>query len=175
VFAASNSCLTVMGDREVWFATGGPSAARVFHSRDGGRTWTVAATPIRNDGAGAGIFSLAFADAQHGVVVGGDYNKPADASHNIAVTSDGGRTWTEPAGRHPSGYRSAVVYLPGRRVWIATGPSGSDASTDGGNNWAPFDSGAYNALSFLAGGEGWAVGPEGRLAEFRAMPGRRAP
>ena len=41
-FAASNSCLTLMGTREIWFATGGPGAARVFHSRDAGRTWTVA-------------------------------------------------------------------------------------------------------------------------------------
>jgi len=166
-FAASNSCLTVMGDGEVWFATGGPAAARVFHSRDAGQTWTVATTPIRNDGASAGIFSLAFADARHGVAVGGDYAKPADAARNIAITSDGGRTWTEPSGQRPGGFRSAVAYLAGRGVWIATGTSGSDVSTDNGSSWEPFDSGAYNAISFAAGGSGWAVGPEGRLAEFR--------
>jgi photosystem II stability/assembly factor-like uncharacterized protein len=169
-FAASNTCLIVMGKREAWFATGGPGAARVFHSSDAGRTWTVAPTPIRNDGASAGIFSLAFADARHGIAVGGDYSKPSDSSHNIAITSDGGLTWSEPTGRHPGGYRSAMAYLQDRHMWIATGTSGSDVSTDGGNNWIPFDTGAYNALA-----SGWAVGPEGRLAEFRSTPARRAP
>jgi photosystem II stability/assembly factor-like uncharacterized protein len=163
-FAASNSCLTVMGDGEVWFASGGPGAARIFHSRDGGQTWMSAATPIRNDSASAGIFSLAFSDSRHGVAVGGDYTKSADASHNVAVSSDSGRTWTEPSGNRPAGFRSAVAYLAGRGMWIATGTSGSDVSTDNGNTWKQFDSGAFNAISFTSDGAGWAVGPKGRLA-----------
>jgi len=77
----------------VWFGTGGPGGARVFHSEDGGVTWAVAKTPIRNDGASAGIFSLAFPDAKRGIAVGGDYNKPTETPGNIAVTSDGGKTW----------------------------------------------------------------------------------
>ncbi len=166
-FAASNSCLTVMGASEVWFASGGPGAARVFHSMDSGRTWAVAPTTIRSDAPSAGIFSLAFSDARHGVAVGGDYTKAADASHNVAITSDSGRTWTEPSGQHPGGYRSAVAFLPGRGMWIATGPSGSDVSTDNGNTWKQFDSGSYNAVSFTPDGTGWTVGPKGRLAEFR--------
>jgi photosystem II stability/assembly factor-like uncharacterized protein len=166
-FAASNSCLTVMGDGEVWFASGGPGAARIFHSRDDGRTWMAAATPIRNDAASAGIFSLAFSDARHGVAVGGDYTKAADASHNVAITSDGGRTWTEPSGKHPNGYRSAVAFLAGSGMWIATGPSGSDVSTDNGNTWKQFDSGSFNAVNFTPNGTGWAVGTNGRLAEYR--------
>ena len=89
-FAASNSCLTLFGERDVWFATGGPGAARVFHSNDRGRTWTVATTPIRNDGPSAGIFSLAFADARHGIAVGGDYSKDKEDRQNIALTTDGG-------------------------------------------------------------------------------------
>jgi len=163
-FAASDSCLTVLGDGEVWFASGGPGAARIFRSVDAGRSWMVAATPIRNDASSAGIFSLAFSDAKHGVAVGGDYTKAADASHNIAITSDGGRTWTEPSGKHPGGFRSAVAFLAGRGMWITTGPSGSDVSTDNGNNWKQFDSGAFNAISFAPDGTGWAAGPKGRLA-----------
>jgi photosystem II stability/assembly factor-like uncharacterized protein len=164
-FAASGTCLIVMGSREAWFGTGGVEGARVFHSTDGGVTWTVATTPIRNDSAAAGIFSLAFSDPRHGIAVGGDYSKPEDSAHNIAVTADGGKTWTEPAGR-PSGFRSAVTYLPDVKAWIATGTSGSDISTDGGNTWKNFDTGNYNAVSFISSKDGWAAGPKGRLAKF---------
>jgi photosystem II stability/assembly factor-like uncharacterized protein len=165
-FAASGTCLVTMGKRDAWFATGGPGAARVFHSGDRGETWTIASTPIRNDGSAAGVFSLAFSDSRHGIAVGGDYSKPESAERNVAVTSDGGRTWTEPPG-HPKGFRSAVVYLPGRKVWIGVGTSGSDISSDDGKTWKPFDSGAYNATSFVSGKAGWAVGPGGRVAVFQ--------
>lgn len=166
-FAASGTCLIALGKSDAWFATGGPGAARVFHSGDRGVTWTVATTPIRNDGASAGIFSLAFSDSRHGIAVGGDYNKPDDAGHNVAITSDGGATWTEPTGSHPAGFRSAVAYLADRKVWIAAGTSGSDISSDGGMNWKRFDSGAFNAISFASAKAGWAAGPRGRVAGFQ--------
>ena len=163
-FAASNTSLALRGAAEAWFATGGKGAARVFHSTDGGRSWTVATTPIRDDSASAGIFSLAFADALHGIAVGGDYNQPAASLHNIAITSDGGRTWTEPYGSPPAGFRSVVQYLPDAHMWIASGTSGSDVSSDGGRTWRTFDRGAFNAVSFFGRDAGWAVGPKGRIA-----------
>jgi photosystem II stability/assembly factor-like uncharacterized protein len=159
-FAASNSSLVVMGANEAWFGTGGPAGARVFHTSDGGKSWTVAATPVRNDGPAAGIFSLAFSDSQHGIAVGGDYSKPTEDLKNIATTSDGGRTWTAPAGR-PKGFRSAVEWLAEKKAWLVTGTSGSDVSTDGGNSWKNFDSGNFNALGGM-----WAVGPRGRIARL---------
>ena len=166
-FAASNTCLTLLGSRDAWFATGGPGAARVFHSQDRGRSWTVATTPIRNDGPSAGIFSLAFRDARHGVAVGGDYSKDSEDRQNIALTNDGRRSWAAPPNTGPKGFRSAVAWLPGRKLWIVTGTSGSDVSRDNGKTWKRFDSGAYNAMSFVPSGDGWAVGPQGRIARFQ--------
>jgi photosystem II stability/assembly factor-like uncharacterized protein len=165
-FAASGTGITVLGTSDVWIGTGGKGAARVYHSKDGGRTWTVAATPIRADSAAAGIFSLAFSDAMHGVAVGGDYNKANDETGNIAVTADGGATWTKPDGTAPKGFRSAVAYLADRKLWIAAGPSGADVSTDGGKSWKQFDTGNYNAISFVSSRAGWAVGARGRIAVF---------
>ncbi len=165
-FAASNSCLVVRGKHDAWYATGGTGAGRVFHSKDGGRHWTVVATPIRNDAASAGIFSIAFADARHGMAVGGDYAKDKEDRGNIVVTTDGGRSWTAPAAR-PAGFRSALAYLPNRKAWIVTGTSGSDVSTDGGATWKLFDSGSYNAMSFVSSRAGWAVGGHGQVARFR--------
>jgi photosystem II stability/assembly factor-like uncharacterized protein len=165
-FAASNSCLTLQERREVWFGTGGISGARVFHSQDAGQTWTVSSTPLGKGSAGTGLFSLAFADSPHGVAVGGDYQKPSDTQENIALTSDDGRTWTAPTGAHPNGYRSSVVYVGARRVWIAAGTSGSDISHDGGQTWTAFDSTGYNAVA--ATGEAvWAVGPQGHIARLQ--------
>jgi photosystem II stability/assembly factor-like uncharacterized protein len=161
-FAASNSCLVVRGSREVWFGTGGLGGARVFHSTDAGQTWTVAKTPIRNDGASAGIFSLAFSDSKHGIAVGGDYKQPTEVTGLIAMTSDGGKTWTSPKGS-PGGFRSDVKYLADEKLWIAIGTSGSDFSKDQGGSWKPFDPGNYNALS-LAEFHAWAVGPKGAIA-----------
>jgi len=165
-FAASNSCLALWGKKEVWFATGGPGSARVFHSGDSGHTWTVASTPMRSDGAAAGIFAVTFTDGRHGMVVGGDYSKDKEDRQNIAMTSDGGRTWTTPASR-PGGFRSAAAFIPAHKLWLVTGTSGSDSSDDGGKTWKPFDSGAYNAMSFVKSGAGWAVGPQGRIARFQ--------
>src|SRR5665811_1381235 len=156
------------GSGDAFLATGGPSAARIFHSRDRGLSWTVAGTPIRHDSPSAGIFSLAFADPSHGIAVGGDYSKDTDDRQNIALTSDGGRSWSSPPNAGPKGFRSAVSYVPGRKLWIVTGTSGSDLSGDGGKTWKLFDSGAYNAMSFVPGGAGWAVGPQGRIARFLA-------
>jgi photosystem II stability/assembly factor-like uncharacterized protein len=166
-FAASNTCLFVRGLSEVWYITGGTGAGRVFHSTDGGRTWSVAPAPIRNDSASAGIFSIAFADSTHGMVVGGDYSKDKEDRQNIAVTTDGGRTWSAPT-VGPHGFRSAIAWLPGSRLWIATGTSGSDISTDNGKTWKLFDEGSYNAMSFTSSGAGWAVGGRGRIARFQA-------
>ena len=53
-----------------------------------------------------------------------------------------------------------------RKMWLVTGTSGSDASADSGTAWKPFDSGTFNAMSFV-GGAGWAVGARGRIATFR--------
>jgi photosystem II stability/assembly factor-like uncharacterized protein len=159
-FAASNSSIAVLGTSEVWFGTGGPGGARVFHSQDGGKTWKVSTTPIRNDAAAAGIFSLAFSNALHGIAVGGDYSKPPEDSKNIALTTDGGVTWTEPPAR-PKGFRSAIAWLPDRKAWLATGTSGSDISTDGAKSWTTFDTGNYNAFSLQ-----WAVGPRGRIGRL---------
>lgn len=161
-FAASNTCLAVRGAREAWFATSG---ARVFHTTDGGETWSASKTPMRRDSASSGIFSLAFSDARHGVAVGGDYNKTAETAGNVALTSNSGKTWTAPASG-PAGFRSAVLYLPGAKMWIAAGTSGSDVSLDGGASWKQFDSGNYNALAAAAGSV-WAVGPKGAIARLQ--------
>ena len=95
-------------DQTIWFATGG-KAARVFHSPDRGKTWEAFNTPVLHGPESAGIFSIGFRDARHGVIVGGDYKHPDDDGPNLAFTEDGGKTWTL-SELHPQAYFSAVAY-----------------------------------------------------------------
>lgn len=95
-------------DPNIWLATGGKTA-RVFHSPDAGETWQVFNTPIIHGPASAGIFSIAFRDALHGVIAGGDYKRPNEDGPNLAFTSDGGKTWTL-SDLKPQAYFSAVAY-----------------------------------------------------------------
>jgi photosystem II stability/assembly factor-like uncharacterized protein len=161
-FAASGTCLVTHGANDVWFCTGGAKTARVFHSKDRGRNWSVSETPILAGTDSAGIFSLAFRDRDHGVIVGGDYRKPNDAGASAAITTDGGKTWTRLD--KPLAFRSCVTWAKDR--WIVVGTSGSNFSRDDGATWESLDDKNYNSVAFTATGEGWAVGPRGRIAKF---------
>ncbi|HEX3147482.1 MAG TPA: glycosyl hydrolase [Gemmataceae bacterium] len=162
VFAASGTCLIARGDNDVWFVTGGAKKARVLHSADRGNSWAIVDAPLVAGVESAGIFSIAFRDKDHGIIVGGDYKKPDDQVATTAITADGGKTWGLVA--KPLPYRSAVVWAKDR--WVAVGTSGSDVSLDDGITWKPLDQEKYNAVAFAASGDGWAVGPKGRIARF---------
>jgi photosystem II stability/assembly factor-like uncharacterized protein len=159
-FAASGTCLVTSG-RDAWFATGG-GASRVFHSRDGGLTWTAAAAPIPADPAGGGVFSLAFRNAREGVMVGGDFNAPANGAKASGFSRDGGATWSQ--GGDLSGYRSGVDWVTfAPATLIAVGPNGSDITADGGRSWQSFDTAAYDAVDCVPL-TCWASGPAGAVA-----------
>ncbi len=166
-FAASGGCLTVSGTSDVWLATGGATSARVFHSGDRGKTWTVSDAPIRAGVAAAGAFAIAFRDARNGIVVGGDYTKAKLGGRNVAVTTDGGRTWAlVDSTSSPQGFKSAVSYVPGTngQSIVSVGLSGTDVSRDGGRTWVQTDTIPYNSVLMAGRETGVVVGPRGRLA-----------
>jgi photosystem II stability/assembly factor-like uncharacterized protein len=161
-FAASGQCVTTTGKRDAWIATGGGASARVLHSADRGRTWTVSDTPLLS-GPSAGVFAVAFRTPRQGIAIGGDFANPAGGEHNLALTSDGGRTWREPV-NSPAGYRSAVTYHPFLgSVLLAVGPTGSDVSVDGGRRWHQFDDGTFDTVDCGRDGACWASGAQGRV------------
>ena len=171
-FAASGTCLVVQGSRNAWFGSGGAARARVFRSTDQGLTWSVADTPIMAGTASAGIFSLAFSDADHGIAVGGDYRQEREPGDNLAVTADGGKTWAFAGTTRLRSFRSAIGYVPGSkgRRLIAAGPAGTDSSADGGATWAPIGDEGFHALSIAPrGGTAWAVGEQGRIAVVKGL------
>jgi photosystem II stability/assembly factor-like uncharacterized protein len=176
-FAASGTCIAVQGTSKVWIATGGGARARVFRSADRGRTWSVTDTPVHAGNASSGNFSVAFSDALHGVVVGGDYQQAHAALDNVALTSDGGRTWTLPKGPLPQGYMSGVAYVPGTagKSIVAVGLGGTARSSDGGQSWTMVDTVGYNSVAFASRDAGWAVGPRGRIGRWTPTPRAQTP
>ncbi len=162
-FAASGTCLVINGTH--LFLVSGGSDARVFRSTDRGRNWTAADTPIVKGTPGSGIFSIAFRNELHGVIVGGNYEKPEEAKNNLAFTRDGGKSWYE--GKGLTGYRSAVTYIDDRTM-IAVGTNGTDISTDRGGTWKKIGSENLNAVAAKGARAVWAVGPNG--AVFRLRP-----
>jgi photosystem II stability/assembly factor-like uncharacterized protein len=169
-FAASGTNVATHGTRHVWIGT---TAARVLRSADAGRSWSIAATPLHT-GESAGIFSIAFRDPLHGVAVGGDYRNESEAIDNVAVTSDGGLTWTLVTEHGIGGFRSAVAWVPGmRRSAVAVGPSGADWSADDGRSWTPMAAEGFDTVSFAPPDPGsslvrtgWVSGDGGRLAKL---------
>jgi photosystem II stability/assembly factor-like uncharacterized protein len=169
MFAASGTCLTVQGRTNAWIGTGGAAQARVLRTMDRGATWSEAVTPIVAGTSSAGVFSIAFSDALHGIVVGGDYRKEKEPSDNVALTSDGGRTWAALGGVKLRSFRSGVVFVPGSRgrEVIAVGPAGTDRSLDGGRTWSPIGDVGFHAISVDGSGKSvWAVGEQGRVGRL---------
>jgi photosystem II stability/assembly factor-like uncharacterized protein len=162
-FAASGTNIAVFG-KNAWIGTGAGAKARVIRTTDRGRTWQVSETPLAA-GQSSGIFSIAFRDAKHGVVVGGDYAKEKEAINNLAFTSDGGVTWTLAEGL--TGFRSAVAYVPGTETLIAIGPAGGDYSTDDGKTWSPIEGPGFDTLSFVKNKPiGWGSGAGGTIGRL---------
>ncbi|MCY1140105.1 oxidoreductase [Actinoplanes sp. Pm04-4] len=159
-FAASGTCLVSAGGK-AYFATGGGAESRVFTSRDGGRTWSVTATPVPS-GPSAGIYSLAVRRDGAAIAVGGDYAAPTAAPDGAAYLR--GRTWTV-ARTVPGEYRSGSAWLGHGNTALAVGPTGSDVSHDAGRTWKRFDTGSFDAVECVTGAC-WSSGEKGRVAKL---------
>jgi len=195
-FAASNSALALSQKDthpdpkpEMWFGTSGPGGAFIYYYVDAYSPinpddeiadWHKVTVPLAGSDASSGVFSIAFKVDQAGVAVGGDDEKPDEASGSAAFSTDSGKTW-EPAQTLPHGFRSAVAYDAASQTWIAVGPNGTDISADDGRNWRalkpnsalhePGDADRdWNALSLP-----FVVGPRGRIGKLRPDALKPAP
>jgi len=169
-FAASGTCITVQGNSNVWFATGG-KVARVLRSTDAGKNWSVADTPVIHGPDSAGIFSIAFRDAAHGVIAGEDYKHPEQNGPNLAFTNDGGITW-KLSPISPQTYFSAVAFASPRSgdtdVLVVGSTRAAYAEDIAKTAWQKTWDLNLNALSVSPTGQAIAVGPKGLIVHFSA-------
>jgi len=142
-FAASGTTIKTLPNGKVWIATGG-TVSNIYFSNDYGENWHIFKCPIWQGESTTGPFSIDFFDAQKGVVVGGNYVKDKANDNNVLLTNDGGKTWEKPV-TPVAGFRSAVTYLT-KQILLATGTSGTDISTDSGQNWKHISDQSFNAV-----------------------------
>ena len=169
-FSSSGTCITTQGTQHAWVATGGSSVARILATEDGGDTWNAYDTPFVSN-PNAGGFSVAFRDAEHGIVGGGDLTN--DNATQAAVSENGGKTWklaTKPA-------------IPGSifALSYATGDGNLNSAKQGSWIAEASQSQAYNRTvvittetlpDFAAGAAAWFVGNNGKIGKTRFY-GRR--
>jgi photosystem II stability/assembly factor-like uncharacterized protein len=167
-FAASGTCTAAVGRRHGWIATGAAPRARVLRTGDGGHSWSAAGTPIAQGRPTSGGASIAFRDTLNGILGGGDIAEPDASPDNVAVTSDGGRSW-RPATRTPfPGAIYGLAYVPGGgdALVVASGPGGAAWTGDEGHTWHLLE-GVRDYWAVGAGrGSAWLVGTEGRILKL---------
>ncbi|GHC67279.1 WD40/YVTN/BNR-like repeat-containing protein [Streptomyces flavofungini] len=113
---ATGTCMIAHDRRHAWFGTTGTRGGaghnpQVFHTADGGRTWSAADTPI----PGGFRNSVAW-------VPGGGHTAVAVGPNGSDVSTDGGRSWT----RFDRARLLGVNCLPGAGCW-AVGEHGTAA------------------------------------------------
>jgi photosystem II stability/assembly factor-like uncharacterized protein len=179
-FASSGTCVAAQGKNNAWIVTGGASPSRVLATEDGGNTWHAYDSPLRGSPS-AGIFSVAFRDAWHGIIGGGDLDPSAPPFAQTATSSDGGKIWTITKQQPNIGTVFGLSYAGevgiGRghegedrdeananQTVVVTGPGGSAWTPDEGNTWVTLPGvTGYWGVAFGSPKVGWLVGTGGRI------------
>ncbi|KAA2216793.1 MULTISPECIES: WD40/YVTN/BNR-like repeat-containing protein [Maribacter] len=155
-FAASNTNIEVMGN-QAWIAT---TTGSIYHTMDRGTTWNSIGTPMENEVATQGIYSIDFYDQNVGIAIGGDYTKPEVNTQNKIKTEDGGKTWQLIADGQYPGYRSCIQFVPNRdgKAIVAVGFNGISYSSDGGDAWTQLSKEGFYTIRFLSDSVAYAAG-----------------
>jgi sugar lactone lactonase YvrE len=137
----------------------------------------------------SGVFTVAFQDAQHGILGAGELAAPTAFADTVARSQDGGKSWQlttrPPFPGAVYGLSYAVTHQRHRddtaanansndegrresdRLVVITGPNGAAWTPDEGDTWFSL-SGVTNywAVAFANPESGWLVGTEGRILKI---------
>ena len=145
----------------------------IEHSTDGGLTW--AAAPSGSD---ADLWSVSFADPQHGWVVGDDATT-GDAV--LLATTNGGVAWTDGTPAGVSGWLTNASYPDAAHGFVGTSDGKVLKTSNDGGAWQTLTVAAaykgYLTIDFVDATHGYAGGTRGRIwttadggATWKALP-----
>lgn len=179
-FASSGTCIAKDSKSDAWIVTGNGPTARVLATHDGGNTWSAYNAPFPSS-QGAGAFSVAFRDAQNGMIGGGDLN-PQNPNHAAtAISHDGGKTWSLTSSPPVTGAVFNVSYLTNTtavgdhrgaggaydHIVVIAANTGAAWSPDEGTSWYSLpDATGYWGVAFANPEAGWMVGTKGRILKI---------
>ncbi len=176
-FAASGTCVATRKQTRAWIVT---TNSRVFVTHDGGDRWAAYQAPIAGGTGTAGLFTVAFRDAQRGVVGGGDFASALTVD-NFARSRDGGKTWHLTTKAPVPGAIFGLAYALGKddaedegedneqrggapKNVVVTGPGGTAWTADEGDSWNSLAGvTGFWAVAFANERTGWLVGTGGRI------------
>ena len=112
-----------LNPNEGWLVGTSSGVSVVFHTLDGGSTWTVQ----YNDSAGFTMYDVAFANSNVGWICGG--------SGSIWKSTDGGASWSDQTPGLTSQTLRCISIVDANVVYIGGGDGTVLKTTDGGANW----------------------------------------
>ena len=162
-FAASNTNIAIAGEL-TWIAT---TSSRIYFSADKGRYWQIIETPVINEKATQGIYSIDFYNENIGYAIGGDYTDPDFNFSNKAITKDAGMNWELVAKDAEPNYKSCVQFIPNSngKGLVAVGFTGISYSSDMGMTWKKLSDESFYTIRFLNETTAYAAG-KGRIAKL---------
>lgn len=162
-FAASNTNIETIGDK-TWVAT---TSSTIYYSADKGKSWELYKTPIVMEKPTQGIYSIDFYNENLGVAIGGDYTNPEDSNGNLAMTEDGGETWSLIADGQEPDYKSCIQFVPNSKGngMVALGFTGISYSSNHGSSWSELSNESFYTIRFLNDSIAYAAG-KNRIAKL---------
>lgn len=160
-FAASGTNIRQLKKDEAVFISGGKESNLFIRDQK-------IRIPVLQGQESTGANSIAIKKVKTMIVVGGDFNHPADTTGNCAITFDEGKTWTHPQVA-PHGYRSCIEFLY-KNFWITCGLNGVDISEDNGLQWRLISNKSFNAVRKAKRGNAvFLAGSQGKIAKLTGM------
>jgi len=138
-FAASGTCLRI-NKGEINIVTGGP-ITHLLTANLKKPVWNSIDLPITQGVSSKGAFSVA---SDNAMIVGGNYSKDKNPDSVACILASGKEKITyNPVQKGPAGYQSCIELI-NKNIYLTTGTSGSNITTDGGKTWAKIDNTSYN-------------------------------
>lgn len=164
-FAASGTGIQCFGSGNIVVGTGG-AVARIFQSKDYGKSWQISSPPMLQGADSKGIFSIHFLTQQLGIAVGGDYANDQLTGNNVVQLQANG-DWKNVEAAKNVRFKSCVQML--NKDWIiATGTSGTVISKDAGQSWIYVNEvKGYHTIAYQPDlKRGFMAGSDGRVVGF---------